>query len=185
MTSLPLTYKANNCYINAFINLRHHYKGKGLKLVIGSLGINRWFEFGGRDWTKSDFAKKMSGSFQTDSHCWLEDKDGNIYDYLFDDYDFWVKFRTNKPMRRKGLLEGVSKTDLRAVGIQYIPADKDTQQMLFLHTYKHCCEAERRLLDGSSEWCGDSLAYNISGGGFSMDDIVKALANTSAVIRTR
>jgi hypothetical protein len=148
---IPLTYKTNNCYLSAFFNSRHHYKHLGLKLVIGSLGINGWFEFGGPTYKKADFAKNMNG-ISSDSHCWLEDADGNVYDFLFESYDLWVKFRTHRPMKRKGLLEGVSKAELARDGIQYIPADKESQTMLFINSFKYLKEAEERFCTGRAHW---------------------------------
>ena len=147
MATFPLTYKSGNCYLNAFINKEHHYKDKKLKMVIGSLGINNWFEYGGKHWTKADFAKKVRG-YITDSHCWLEDADGNVYDYLFEDYDYWVGVRTGKSMRRKGLLEGVSKADLLADGIEYVPAPLDAQLHLASATGMYVRTTVKALISG-------------------------------------
>jgi hypothetical protein len=157
--TLPLTYKKDNCFINAYINHRNHYLDKKLHIVFGSFAINGWFEFGGKNWTKKDFIKNMTGTYTTDAHCWLEDDDGNVYDYIHEGYDFWVKIRTNKPMKFSGLVEGMSKADLLGKGIEYVPADKETQQMIFLRVLQHCREAERRLKDGSALWNGNYLAF--------------------------
>ncbi len=154
MSSIPLTYKSNNCYLNAFFNSRHHYKHLGLKLVIGSFGINGWFEFGSPAYKKADFAKMMKG-ISSDSHCWLEDADGNVYDFLFPKYNYWCKIRTRRPMKRKGLLEGVSKAELARDEIFYIPADKETQTMLFVNIFKYLKECEVRMLTGNAHW-GDN-----------------------------
>jgi hypothetical protein len=157
--TLPLTYKKDNCFINAYINHHNHYLDKKLRIVFGSFAINGWFEFGGKNWTKKDFIKNMTGTYTTDAHCWLEDEDGNVYDYIHDGYDFWVKIRTNKPMKFSGLVEGMSKADLLGKNIEYVPADKETQQMIFLRVLQHCREAERRLKDGSAMWNGNYLAF--------------------------
>lgn len=156
--TLPLTYKKDQCFINAYINHHNHYLDKKLRLVIGSFAINGWFEFGGKNWTKKDFIKNLTGTYTTDAHCWLEDEDGNVYDYIHEGYDFWVKIRTNKPMKFSGLVEGVSKADLLGKGIEYVPADKETQQILFLRSLKQCRKAEKQLKEGSGWWIGDSLA---------------------------
>lgn len=147
MTSLPLTYNVDQCYFNAYINLRGVYKDRGLKLVIGSLGIHNWFEYGGRHWTKADFAAKMK-TYSSDSHAWLEDADGNVYDYLHPEYQFWVKLRTGKKLKRTGLLEGVSKAELAKDGIEYVPADRDTQAMLFVNFLPLCKEYYAKMLRG-------------------------------------
>ena len=154
--SLPLTYKCGNCYTNAYVNKRHYYKDKNLKLVIGSLGINGWFEYGGKNWIKNDFEKKIMG-FCSDSHCWLEDDEGNIYDYLFEDYNFWVKYNTKSNMRRIGLVEGVSKEDLARDGVEYVPAPKDAQNMLFLNTFKVMKDSHDGLLAGTCKWIGNHI----------------------------
>lgn len=173
MTSLPLTYKANNCYINAFINKTHHYKDKTLKMVIGSFAINGWFEFGGKHWTKADFAKKIHG-VSSDSHCWLEDADGNVYDFIFPEYNFWVGIRTRKPMRRTGLVEGVSKADLLADGIEYVPAPLDAQLLLATATGKFVRNAVQKLISGEARWHGDYFAE-----AGTMSDLMACLAGGS------
>lgn len=129
-------YQVGGCYVNAFINQKEYYAEKKLRLVIGSFAINGWFEFGGKDWTKDDFEKKMMPGM-SDSHCWLEDAEGNVYDRLFTEYENrWVKYRTGKPMPVKGTLEGISKEDLKDIGIEYVPAPKDAQLALLNH-HKH------------------------------------------------
>jgi hypothetical protein len=146
----------NNCYLNAYINMRNAYKDKGLKLVIGSLGINKWFEYGGKNWGMAEFMLKVDG-YTSDSHCWLEDKDGNVYDCLFSQYELWVAIRTDKPMRRKGVLEGVSKADLLKDGIEYVPAPKDVQTALFLINHKFLRYAYDGLVKGTNKWVNGNL----------------------------
>lgn len=157
--ALPLTYKQRNCFINAYINKLNHYKDKNLKMVIGSLGINGWFEYGGKDWKKEDFKKRMEYHC-SDSHCWLEDEEGNVYDMLFKEYKYWVEYRTHQPMKRVGLIEGVSKEELARDGIVYLPACKDTQTMLFLNTYSFIKKAYAGLQTGKYQWIGSALAMN-------------------------
>jgi hypothetical protein len=157
--TLPLTYKAGNCYINASINRAHHYKDLGLKMVIGSLGINGWFEFGGRRWAKSDFAAKING-YVTDSHCWLEDAEGNVYDFLFPEYQYWVRIRTDMPMRMTGLIEGVSKKTLARSGIEYVPAPMDAQMLLASATGAHVRDTVSGLISGSAFWVGNYVMIN-------------------------
>jgi hypothetical protein len=134
---MPLTYFHNQCYFNNYINVRNAYKDRGLKLVSGSLAFNGWFEYGGRHWTKADFAAKMK-PYSTDSHSWLEDADGNVYDCITDGMQFVSVTRTGKRLGRKGVVEGVSKADLAKDGLEYVAADRDTQAMLFLHVLPLC-----------------------------------------------
>jgi hypothetical protein len=136
--------------------MRDSYKGKKLKLVSGSLGVNGWFEFGGKKWTKKDFEKKIDG-YTTDAHAWLEDEEGNVYDFLFKEYNYWSLIRTKQPLKRTGLLEGVSKADLAKDGIEYVPAPKDAQLALFLAVNKHCLSAYVGLKNGSYSWFGNYL----------------------------
>ena len=92
--------------------------GHKLKLVIGSLGLNGHFEFGGKDWKMKEFKKKPS-----DSHAWLEDKDGNVYDYIFNHYgecaEHWGK-TVSFPLKWE--IVGISKQALKEeYGMEFIP----------------------------------------------------------------
>jgi hypothetical protein len=144
---IPLTYKHAYCQINAFINLRHAYKDKDLKVVIGSLGVNGWFEYGGKNWGIEEFKRKME-----DVHFWLEDKNGNVYDFLFERYSLWSVIRTGNKLRRTGILEGVSKNELKSVGIEYIPAPIEAQMMLYVNFTPTMVDAEKVLMNGSGRW---------------------------------
>lgn len=133
-------YQQNGCYVNAFINQKGYYAEKKLKLVIGSLSINGWFEFGGKNWTKKDFQAKMFPGI-SDSHCWLEDAEGNVYDYLFGGYEGrWVIYRTGNKMKLIGMVEGMSKAELLTYGVEYVPAPMDAQFMLLNHHKIHMSE---------------------------------------------
>jgi len=118
----PRTWKTNMCYWNAEAN--QHLFGKQLRIVYGSLGLNGHYEFGGRDYKLADFKRKWN-----DSHAWLEDEDGNVYDYLFSWYatcaETWGK-QVTFPINHE--LCGVSKRDLlRRYKLSYIPADAESQ----------------------------------------------------------
>ena len=179
-TTLPMTYKLNQCAINAFVNQKNHYKALGLKLVIGSLAINGWFEFGGKTWTKDDFLAKAHG-ITADCHYWLEDKEGNVYDFLFTDYNDWVKIRTRKPMKRTGLLEGVSKEALLADAIEYVPAPKDAQLALFSRVRSYLVDVHRDLHSGEASWVGDYLqmsAASAADGGRDISSLMRMLMSS-------
>jgi len=161
-TTLPLTYKKGNCFLNAFINKRNHYKSKNLKLVFGSLGLNDWFEYGGSDWSTKEFAAKHTpGTHIFDAHAWLEDTDGNVYDFCFDWYDGVSRTRTKKPLGISGLIEGVSKAELQTKGLTYLPADKATQAYMFIEMLKFLCSAEENLQQGKAYWLdfGHEMSY--------------------------
>jgi hypothetical protein len=124
-------YVLGECYMNAFKNLHGAFKDLGLHVVIGSLGLNGHYEYGGREYTLADFTKKWN-----DSHAWLEDAEGNVYDFIFDFYGdcakHWgkkVTFRINCELR------GVAKRDLLRQRLSYVPAPPDAQ--LYIATRVH------------------------------------------------
>jgi hypothetical protein len=127
MSALEARYIPAQCCANAYINCRYYYKNLKLKLVFGSLGLNGHYEYGGVNWNVGDFDKNFG-----DFHCWLEDDEGNVYDYIFDFYNDISKLITRKKLRIVGTLEGFSKTTLEQNGLHYIVADKATQILLFM-----------------------------------------------------
>ena len=151
--SLPLTYKLNECFLNAFINKRNYYKDKNLKLVFGSLGLNGWFEFGGKSWKLRDFEKRhQKGSISWDAHAWLEDAEGNIYDNVFKNYNDISFCRTGKTLDYVGTLEGKSKTVCEGYGLTYVPADTETQTAIFLSLFPYLKSVEVGLKNGEVKW---------------------------------
>lgn len=154
--ALPLTYKCNNCFINCFINKRHYYKDKNLKYVIGSIGFNGWFEYGGKNWTKKDFERRHTeGSISWDAHAWLEDDDGNVYDYIFQSYNDVALTATRRPLTYTGLIEGKSKQWCEDNGLSYVAADMETSKTIFLSIFKFLTETEHHLQTKKIVWCGD------------------------------
>lgn len=119
------------CFVNSYLNQKGIYKALDLKMVVGSVAWNGWFEFGGKDWTLIDFIKAKKGFSSWDAHCWLEDAEGNIYDYLSSVDDLYTRFRTGKGLKVLGVVEGMSKADLLAKGIEYVPGDESTQYAIF------------------------------------------------------
>ena len=58
------------------------------------------------------------------SHAWLEDKDGNVYDYYFPELDAATRSRfTHCPdlLLKPGVIEGVSRMSLAKLGYTLIP----------------------------------------------------------------
>ena len=119
--SYPLEAKQGLCYFNAFHNQRGRYKHLNLKVVIGSLGLAGHFEYGGKKHTRADF---YANPF--DSHAWLEDAEGNVYDYIFPFYAFCARTTggKNPTFPTDWEILGVSKKDLEAEGLEYVPAPK-------------------------------------------------------------
>ena len=143
--SLPHSKWRNQCFYNAYINKRNCYKDLNLKLVIGSIAYNGWFEFGGEHWRKEDFLDNRNGN-AWDAHGWLEDEDGNIYDYIFDEDNAVSLYRTNKPIKHLGLIEKASKYQCSKWGLTYVPADKETQTAIFLDLLQGCQMVEKALI---------------------------------------
>ena len=163
--SLPLTYKNGNCFINAFINKRHTYKDKNLKMVIGSVAFNGFFEFGGRHWGLADFNKRHTpGSVVWDAHAWLEDDDGNIYDYIFPHYNYCAVVQTGSKMKvaDNTLWEGITPYNAKKMGVEYVKADKETQTAIFISLYKHCVATEEGLQKGTASWCGSRVLLSMN-----------------------
>ena len=116
-------YILNQCYINAAYNRDHIFRGLGLRLVIGSLGLNGHYEFGGEKYTVKDFKRKWN-----DSHAWLEDKDGNVYDYIFAHYAFCARTWGKTPTFETDVeLVAMPKDELRKQGLSYVPACAEAQ----------------------------------------------------------
>jgi len=119
------------CFINSYLNQNGIYKSLDLKMVVGSVGWNDWFEYGGKGWTLLDFIKAKKGYTSWDAHCWLEDSEGNVYDFISGTDDLYTRHRTGKGLKLKGVIQGVSKADLLKKGIEYIPGDEATQYAIF------------------------------------------------------
>jgi hypothetical protein len=121
-----LSYTAGECYFNAAKNRVRGYKHLNLHWVCGSLGLAGHFEFGGKNWGVADFRKKPA-----DSHAWLEDDEGNVYDYIFDRYAEFAETWGKKPrFPTSWCVEGISKEDLKAEGLEYVPADKRSTEVI-------------------------------------------------------
>ncbi len=136
MTTHVLCYQPNNCFANAYINSRYGYKDLNLKLKMGSLAFNGWWEFGGDGWTVEKFkARAEAGPFgpRIDAHAWLEDDEGNVYDYAQEDWSAIAKLRTGKGLPYSGLLTKVSKADAARLGFTYQEAPKDAQVFMLCH----------------------------------------------------
>ena len=145
---IPLIYRLDNCFQNAFINKRHALKGHNLRYVIGSVSFNDWFEYGGEDWTLEDFQKNKKGPHRWDAHAWLEDENGRVYDKIFKHYNWCAKKATGKETKIPDgtFINAVSKERCASLGVRYIPADKATQTAIFTSMLKTCLNDETRML---------------------------------------
>jgi len=126
-----LRYTPNSCFLNATYNKNNAYRNLNLKVVIGSLGLNGWFEFGGKDWSINEWKQAKKGKCSWDAHCWLEDDNGNVYDYCFNDY-LWVsriRLWTIGDLT-EGVIERVNKEDCLKRGLTYIAAPINIQKAI-------------------------------------------------------
>lgn len=126
ISSKPLgLWTFGNCYYNATYNKYNAFNNiKGLKVVYGSLGLNGHFEYGGRDWTAKDFYPSPF-----DSHAWLEDEQGNVYDYIFKRYGQCARaWGKNITFPVDWEILGISKAELKEEGLEYIPAPRAAQK---------------------------------------------------------
>jgi hypothetical protein len=142
-TGMEVTFTRNDCFQNALTNKDLAYKNLNLHLVIGSLGFNGWFEFGGKDWeTLDDWkAKGSKGGGSWDAHGWLEDDEGNVYDYVFDEYLEIADMRNGRGKMTAGLVERLSKKNAeKRRGLTYIPASAEVQAYILadLRKYGRC-----------------------------------------------
>jgi hypothetical protein len=94
----------------------------------------------------------------------LEDDEGNVYDYIFDHY-YTGGNRSITPVS-KGYSEweivGLSKKDLKDIGIEFIPANKETQKAIH-NSVKKGYENEGWL---------DRLVFNRLVRGWAIEDIL-------------
>ena len=121
--SNDLTYIGGDCYYNACKNKSVYEKklNKKLKVVIGSLGLNGHFEFGGKEWTANQFYENP-----LDSHAWLEDDEGNVYDYIFSVYGYYATYwKKEVTFPLKYEIVGVSKEELKSkYNLEYVKAPR-------------------------------------------------------------
>jgi len=119
------SYTFSNCYMNAVMNNVTAFGGK-LKVVLGSLGMAGHFDYGGKTWGPNEFKRKP-----LDSHAWLEDDDGNVYDFIFPEYDTNARFWGKKPtFQSPWEILGISKADLAEEGLEYVPANHASRRII-------------------------------------------------------
>lgn len=77
-----LAYLDFSCFTNAVYNKHNAYTSKNLTLAIGSLGIGvkPFWQYG---YDKYKELKDFARPNQFDAHAWLEDENGNVYDYVY------------------------------------------------------------------------------------------------------
>jgi len=124
-------YRDNLCHFNSRSNKKGAFKDLNLKIVGGGLGLDGWFEFGGKDWKMKDYLNKP-----TDIHFWLEDDEGNVYDYIQPSWNWVAKVRGRYSKFPNIELRGVSKAEIkRLYKIEYVPAEEIVYKVM----YKKVC----------------------------------------------
>ena len=120
-------YKNNWCFENVRWNRAVAFKHLNLKIVGGALGLDGWFEFGGKNWSHKKYMTKPN-----DIHFWLEDEKGNVYDYLQEDWNSIAKMRGVYCDFDNVELRGVSKEEIkRRYKIEYVPTTEKTYRECF------------------------------------------------------
>jgi hypothetical protein len=120
------SYNDSMCYWNAEKNLATVFADCGLKRVCGSVAFNGWFEYGGLRHTLKDFKAAPN-----DSHCWLEDDEGNVYDYAQPSWDYFARVNGHEGKMPLGVeFRGMSKEWLKANNLHYVPAPANAQAFL-------------------------------------------------------
>lgn len=133
------SYPQDMCFYSAEYNRITAFKERNLRWVVGGVGMNGWFEYGGKE--DYDYARWQ------DSHAWLEDEEGNIYDYT---QPCWAYYCSVNGVNPEGLplgveLRGVPKATLRRLGLQYVPAPEATQKRIRANAFKRRGESAPML----------------------------------------
>jgi hypothetical protein len=123
--TLPYQCVPKRCFVNAFVNSRHCYKDLKLKVKIGTM---KWKDYYMYDEPRSvESVEKEWNKYRAfSSHCWLEDDEGNVYDYWTDDM---IEAKNTK-------VEKMSKEEIRKFNYEYVEFNKTIQTKVFLLIYK-------------------------------------------------
>jgi hypothetical protein len=153
-----IIYEEDCCAYNAYVNQRNAYKALNLKWVFGSCAYSGFWEYGGPDYDSYDDFKRG------DYHAWLEDKEGRVYDFITNHHDFCARINTGKALKVRGLVEGVTKEEMKRLGVTYLPASEKVRVEAFLHLLPMMKKCEMIVKAGhgyKSKWEGkiDDLIY--------------------------
>jgi hypothetical protein len=120
-------YYESMCFINAYVNKYETFKHLNLKIVGGTLSLDGWEEYGGSNRTMKEWLKKP-----TDIHFWLEDENGNVYDFLFGWYNHCAKVNNRYYDFPNIELKGVPKSLIEEeYKIKYIPTTEIIYKVIF------------------------------------------------------
>lgn len=134
MRQFPLFVVPYGCMLNAYINSRHHWASKNLKIRVGNVALegDLMYNEPPRLHTPADWdteIERCGGSVP--AHYWLEDADGNIYDVLIFD-----------TLKKRVVIERASPADLKQRELEYLPFPREIQTHLFLGAYQELRRAD-------------------------------------------
>lgn len=125
-----LSYLDFNCFTNAAYNMENAYRSHTLNFVVGSLGIGvkPFWEYGHvkyKDYEDFDCQNTY------DAHAWLEDKHGNVFDFVYPSFVSIAHIHNRQIKLKKGtVIEGKSKSYLAKKGLHYISAPDNIRDKL-------------------------------------------------------
>lgn len=157
MSYTTLIHENNHCWYNAAHNLVVYKETRNLDLhwVVGacivvvnrkkvrnlSCGIS---DEGGGLLTGEELVHNSDNT-----HAWLEDKDGNVYDYYFHELDAQARSRSTECpdlLMTPGVIEGVSRQTLVKMGYTLIPFTMENQCLIALIQIKSA-QTPKRIFD--------------------------------------
>ena len=173
--STPI-YKEAQCWYNAASNIKHYrLQGKNLHLVLGAHAyitdpnnLNpRTAQFNGIYPTSKNTWEVKENEIWAEpafSHGWLEDENGNVYDYIYKG-------------RERGIIEGESKKSLATRGLHYCHLSPLTEMAVYKHILEQLVysakenEKEKpRLLKHMAEGRTDLIVRDQEGGEMTLTD---------------
>jgi hypothetical protein len=115
------TYRA--CWYNSVYNLNQGpFRDAGMRMVVGALRVNGVSVYG---YKNPDDRRYQT--YASNSHAWLEDNYGRIYDYIHDGVHLVVQLAQKVPTCPVGEIRGRTPAELKALGLDYIPATGDAR----------------------------------------------------------
>jgi hypothetical protein len=135
----------NNCSGNCMMNKQafETINGRQLHMVCGAFGVVKdskdtqtvWYEWGANlaEGRTDDFIRSSTQRTSIDSHFWLEDDHGRVYDvlpkYITDVVVPIHQARVDvSELLCNCVIDGIDKEKLRSYGLVYLPVDKALQE---------------------------------------------------------
>jgi len=149
-------YSDGMCFFNAEHNRLNAFKHLGLKWVVGGVGMNGWFEYGGKKGYKYDN--------WNDSHAWLEDAEGKVYDYCQPSWAYYCRMNGASTDLPYGVeFRGVSKQELRDMGLDYCPAEPKHQRRIRERAFNPVMSTVGIMMSLVEGWKPQPLRRSVAG----------------------